>query len=1113
MPRDAEQPSFSRPALILASLFAILFGTAAPVARAETPVATPKRVEVAVLPFRVNSAKPLDQLEKSLPEMLRARLDATGRIEVLDPAKVRERAGARIAADPGDPVVRTVSSELGARFGVIGSLTELAGRFSLDARVVPVQPGAAVQSFVFTAENEDELRERVNELAEQIAAAVAEDSRPNVLEVRIEGAPDLPKDAAAKLGTRVGAPYETAIAQADLTALKAQPGIATASVETERKADGVVVVFRVVPTARIGASSALSSGEQIAEVRVRGNKRIEADAVKARVSSKPGDVYNPQQVAADVREVFGLGFFRNVRVLTEESPQGRILTFEVEENPVVRQIAIAGNDNLDGDKIRDALTLTTGATLDYPLLYENVARIESLYRAEGYYQAKVSQRIEPLAQGAVSVTFEVDEGDKLRLTEVRFEGNEAFSDDDLTSKMKTTPWRFYSYATQYLDKSGTYSEPVFMQDLRDVETKYQDAGYLQVELSEPRVEVEEGGLVVTVDVKEGPRFSVGKITVKGDDNADVAALQETLLLEEGAVFNRSYLTADVDGLTRHYTDRGYYFASVSPLTEVKQGPQLVDVVFEVQRGPLYFVKEIGVAGNTATRDYVVRREVQLVEGQLYSARAVDTSKRRLKNTGYFEDVTFEPKQTDSPNQLDLDVKVVERPTGSLSFGAGYSTTDSFILTGALAESNLFGRGYAAQLSADIGGRTDRFYFSFSDPYFLDSNFSLGTTLYWLELEYEDFSERRRGIDLNLGHPLNEDNTARAFASYSFSQREVLDDVGVNAASVIFRELLGDTLSSSMLGLSARIERVDDRIAPKAGYQAAGSIEYAGLGGFSNFLRVEGRSAYYLPAPSWFPIPSTFMFGLRAGYAAPFNSIGDFDFDDVLSGSACQPGTFANGSFQTCPLNLIDTDLTLPLTERYFLGGLGTFQLRGYRARSVGPRRALLYAGDFGAYFAALGSSPKGAFGVEGPYTPVGRTSGTGECNDIEGIVPNPQGNGNFVCNSITDSKIEDFADLDETDVIGGNKFLSATFEYRFPISESLGLMGIVFIDVGNAWSENEDFLGLDGGDYAMRYGTGIGGLWFSPFGPLQAFVGFPLNRLDGIEDSYVFEFSVGGANF
>ena len=329
---------------------------------------------------------------------------------------------------------------------------------------------------------------------------------------------------------------------------------------------------------------------------------------------------------------------------------------------------------------------------------------------------------------------------------------------------------------------------------------------------------------------------------------------------------------------------------------------------------------------------------------------------------------------------------------------------------------------------------------------------------------------------------------------------------MNAASVIFRELLGDQISTSMLGLSARIEQIDDRIAPKAGYQAAGTVEYAGLGGFTNFLRLEGRGAYYLPAPAWFPLPSTFVFAARGGYTPPFNSISDFDFSGVFLGTKCN--ALAMG--QTCPINQVDTDLTLPLTERYFLGGLGTFQLRGYRARSVGPRRAVLYAGDFGGFLSGAFGASKGQFGPEGPYTPVGRNPGTGECVDGLSSGVNAQGNGNGRCNSITDKKISDFADLDETDVIGGNKFISLSLEYRFPISESLGLMGIVFFDMGGAFAENDSVFA--GGNDAWRYGTGVGGLWFSPFGPLQAFVGFPLNPLS-VEDNYVFEFSVGGANF
>jgi outer membrane protein assembly factor BamA len=199
-----------------------------------------------------------------------------------------------------------------------------------------------------------------------------------------------------------------------------------------------------------------------------------------------------------------------------------------------------------------------------------------------------------------------------------------------------------------------------------------------------------------------------------------------------------------------------------------------------------------------------------------------------------------------------------------------------------------------------------------------------------------------------------------------------------------------------------------------------------------------------------------------------------------------------------PLQNIDTDLELPLSERYFLGGLGNFQLRGYRARSVGPRRALLQR--------------TGAFGAGSLFQPVGTqfafANGAPDafCDDVPRF--GNQGNGNGKCNSLFDKEIDQFDDLDETDVIGGNKFVSATFEYRFPVSKELGLIGIVFLDLGNAFAENESVFDIG----KWRYGAGFGALWFSPFGPLQAFVGFPLNKLE-VEDSTTFEFSVGGTAY
>jgi len=1093
--------------LIAAALSALLLLLSLPADRAAAakpdprgPVSAPIKVVVAVLPFRVHSARPLDYLENSLADLLATRLEASGRVDVLEALTVRESLVA-YAGERTEIAVRRLAAELGADFVVVGSLTELAGHYSLDVRVTPVASNVATSTMVFTADDDGELLDRINELANRVLELVGTVSpRANVREVRFDAIPELQDVARGVVRVRPGDPYQSAVVREDLARLRAMKEVASATVDTERGREGVTLTFRIVATEQIMPAAEIPpSLDRIAEVRVQGNHRIEANAIRARITTQPGDSYSRSRVADDVREIYSLGFFRNVRVISEESIDGRVLIFEVEENPVVRQVSITGNENLDSEKIRDSLTLTTGSTLDYPLLYENRERIEALYRAEGYYLAKVRYEIEELPSEAVAIHFEVVENAKLRLRDIEFEGNEHFTDKELAGGLHTKRWRWWSPVTHYLDRSGTYSEPVFVQDLQGVQEKYLNAGFLQVEVGEPEVKTLDNGLVVQVHIVEGDQFSIGKVDVAGDETVDLEALRERLKLKEGETFNRSFLTDDVEELEHYYTNRGFYFAAVNPRTLIDGEELRVDITFEVEKGPLYFIREIDIAGNTVTVDPVVRREMTLVEGQLYSARAIELSEGRIRGLGFFEEVNFEPQQTDYPDQLDLGVKVVEKPTGSLSFGFGYSSQDSFVLSGALSQRNLFGRGYAGAISADIGGDNNRFFISFVDPYFLGSTFSLASSIYSTNVTYEDFQQQANGVEFRLGHWLDEEHRTHGSVQYSWASRSVEQDTGVNAASLIFREILQGDVSTSLVGLSYRKDTRNDVVAPTSGRILGASLDVAGLGGFSKFARLEGRwTGFFRPPgwlPRWFPFrdKSTFILGARFGYAYSFNEIGDYSIPFVFN----QP----DSTSEVQGLQQIDTDLTLPLTERYFLGGIGTFQLRGFKARSVGPRRAILKRTGFA--------------GTGNAFTPVGRTvtittDGNLDsfCTDGENSFIDEQGNGNGKCNSLFDEDIDDFDDLEETDVIGGSKFFSSSIEYRFPISESLGLMGILFFDLGNAFAENESIFDIG----KWRYGTGFGAQWFSPFGPLQAFVGFPIGKLE-VEDSPVFEFSVGGTSF
>jgi outer membrane protein assembly factor BamA len=392
-------------------------------------------------------------------------------------------------------------------------------------------------------------------------------------------------------------------------------------------------------------------------------------------------------------------------------------------------------------------------------------------------------------------------------------------------------------------------------------------------------------------------------------------------------------------------------------------------------------------------------------------------------------------------------------------------------------------------SVDFGGQRRNFFVSFTNRRLLDSEISLAGTAFGSNLAYEDFTEQSLGADLTLGRTLDEAGQQRGFLRYSFVDRTIDPDTNINAAALIFRDFFQQNITTSLVGLSFRADTRNDRVLPTAGYETGLSIEGAGLGGFAKFARFEGRAAWYTKLPEWVPIPladrSSVLLAARTGYTIPFNTIGEYDISDVPF-SGCIPSVpgLTVVPNETCTLDTIDTDLTLPLSERYFLGGLGTFQLRGYKARSVGPRRSILNV---------QGSGQLSSF-----YTPEGRDRVTGACTDpsVDPV------NG---CNSINDTT--NFADLDNTDVIGGSKFISLTAEYRFPISEQLGLVGILFLDMGNAFAENESMFNV--GEW--RFGTGAGALWFSPFGPLQVFLGIPINRLS-VEQATVFEFSVGGSN-
>jgi outer membrane protein insertion porin family len=929
------------------------------------------------------------------------------------------------AGSEADAELRARAREVGARYVALAALTRVADRYSLDFRLLPAAGGPALEHRVVQSEGGSEL-----------AAAFAQGSDAMREALRSEGSGDAEVDGGAA-------------------------------------ADEVLEV--VTPAALLGPPL-------VAEIQVAGTRRIEPDAVRAALSTRVGQPLSRERIGEDVKRVYALGFFRDVQVTATDGPDGKVVTFHVEENPIIRRVSASGNDNVGGDEIKEQLTLSVGSTIDYPLLIENKARIEQFYAQRGYYLSEVDYVIEPLGQDAVAVNFEISEGKQLKLKHVKFEGNEHLSDDELRKGLQTKSWRWYSIVSHYWDHSGVYAEPIFYQDLDRISRRYMDEGFIRVSIGEPVVQVEESGLAVSVPIEEGPQYTVGQVDVIGDETLDYDELLEAIQLKPGEVFSRSYMTGDVERLRTHYADRGFFFAKVDPRTVVDSDALTVDCIFAVEKGDLYFVDRIEVRGNTRTRDDVVRREMSLAEGELYSNRALERSRARVRRLGFFEEVSVEAKPTDDRQQVDLEVDVVERPTGSFSFGAGFGSSDGFLVNASLQQENLFGRAYGVALSADLGSENQSFFLRFANPALMGSSVSFSSTVTMSDREYDDFDQELMGFDVSLGYPLDEGET-RAYTGYSFSSREVTG-FDVQAASMIQREEFQEKTTASQLSLSLRRDTRDDPRFPKQGQVTGAAVEFAGLGGLAQFLRFEGRTTWFFPLKRWLGFESTFVMNSRIGWAIPFNVIDDFDLPGCESEgvTGCKPFLENLQDPEVQPLTNIDTNLELPLTERYFLGGVGPFQLRGFRRHTVGPRRTYLT-----------------------PY--VGFDNGNDRLFVPTNYDPeNPEGC-DGKCNSIRDTEIDDFDNLDLTDVIGGNKMFLLNLELQFPIAEELGLMGLLFLDMGNAFAEDQAINPAD-----FRFGTGAGVQWFSPFGPILVQLGIPLDRLDD-EDATVFEFSMGGSSY
>jgi len=622
-------------------------------------------------------------------------------------------------------------------------------------------------------------------------------------------------------------------------------------------------------------------------IEVEGTQRIEPDVIYLRIRTKEGSPLNRRVIREDIGNIMDSGYFRHVVVESLPVPDGVKIVYHVEERPTIREIRYDGVKELEETDLQEVVTLKLNTFLNIGTLKENVEKIRKLYANEGYFRANVNYEIESVENNQVKVVFKIQENEEIKVRKVLFLGNNKFSDKQLGKILQTKKKTFLSFITS----AGAYKEDLLKDDVIRLTLWYLDHGYLQFSAKPPVTLSTEKGMYVFFIVEEGEQYTVKSMQWENAAEEEQMVLSGLRTLLPGQVFSRQMLQQDITSMTDYYADQGYAFAEIVPMYYPDEESLTVDVIYRVQKGQKYYVGDIRIAGNTKTRDKVVRREMALIEGDLYSSSMVRFSKAEIERLGYFETTNITTEPGSAPDLLDVVVSVKEGQTGTLSGGAGFSSTDQFILMANITQSNLFGRGQVLSLNAEIGGTRQNFSLSFTEPWLFDIPLSAGFDAFNTERVYQDFTRRSVGGALRLGYELRQ--FLRGNVMYKYEEVEVKDVSQL--ASITLRAEEGNATVSSMT-FSLVHNTLDNPMFPLKGWLNIGTAEFAGtiLGGNTDFVKFQADTGVYLPV-FW---GTTVHLRARAGWG------------DGIGGDR------------------------LPVFERYFVGGIST--VRGYDVRSLGP---------------------------------------------------------------------------------------------------------------------------------------------------------------------------------
>ncbi|MGB6438192.1 MAG: outer membrane protein assembly factor BamA [Methyloceanibacter sp.] len=600
------------------------------------------------------------------------------------------------------------------------------------------------------------------------------------------------------------------------------------------------VVLSLGMSASLGELSAYAqSAGAVTAIRVEGNKRVEPETVRTYLTFNVGDPYDLAKIDESLKALFATGLFQDVRIRRE----GGTVVIVVVENPIVAKVAFEGNKEVEDDALTAEVQLKPRTVYTRARVQADVQRILDVYRRQGLYAAQVDPKIIYQPNNRIDVVFEINEGPTTKVRAINFIGNVAFSDSQLRYVISTTQTNLLSF----LKSTNIYDPDRLNLDRELLRQFYLKNGYADVRVLSATADLDRDGrgFFITFTLEEGPRYRFGDVDVETSlPSLDPRTLRGSILTRTGRVYNAQRVENTAEALTITASQQGYAFAQVRPRFDRDEVNRRINIAYLVDEGPHIYIERINIVGNFRTHDDVIRREFSLAEGDAYNRLLVEAARRRLRSLGFFKTVDIDTDPGGAPDRVVLTVKVQEQPTGELSFGAGYSTSEGVIGDISITERNLMGKGQYVRLGFSGSLERAQVDFSFTEPHFLDRNLAAGFDIFYKQLDFTNvasYMENDAGGDLRMGFPIAL-NTQLGLR-YKF-ERETIFDVA-NNASLAVKQAEG-TSNVSSVGFTVAYDTRNLPQSPSSGIFSSFSEDFAGVGGDVNYYRSVFDSRGYYP---------------------------------------------------------------------------------------------------------------------------------------------------------------------------------------------------------------------------------------------------------------------------